>query len=337
MAFDLNITLTGLVVFVPNACANSRAKMVALLVDGRQEDRKALDRQFLRFHKGFVKFPIENISPTNGVEESFGLWYLNRERLFIEVEHLNDDAAVANLFNITQPSLGDPHPETPDQSNRHSFSWVLNLEKASPDFLIEPELLGSSPPKESVLAQVVIDQGTLQTKETTPVVWTYETTLSGKIYNQVFAHEVELLFKDLKSARIRAVSFDSPDKNKYLDLGALQKDGRVKIDIINACERNPLDWDITQRIEADEDTKWYFELLKKASKEKVVDDLRKAHLPVPRPLRPVDKGGAPGSGNCIPSKVQAPVPFSIKDLDGENFECKLGKGEEGVGHGHSFK
>jgi hypothetical protein len=324
MSFDLKVVFTGLMVFVPNGCQNSRARMCALVVDGRQEDRFALDGTQLRPHRAFVRFPIDNLSPTSGAKESFGLWYLDRQRIIFDIESEDDDKpGVAFGVRALSMAAGSVHPEEPSKDDRFSFSWALNLERLSPYFTIDPRLLEASPPEDSVIAQVVIDRGILQTATVTPIVWACDTTLSEQIYNQAFAHEVELVFDSIRAARIRAISFDDPDKVQILDLSSLQRDGRVEISIVNACERNPLQWDITQTPEADVDTKWVFELLDEAGKASVVDRLRKAELPIPRPLRPLTKlGGAPGSGNCIPPFAPRPVYFGVRELDGEDFVCE---------------
>jgi hypothetical protein len=327
MSFNLKFTFTGLIMFVPNACRNSKAQMCALVVDGRQEDRKALDGTSLRPHRAFVKFPVENLSPTKGTNESFGLWYLERERLILELEPIDSKPNEFEIQNMVL-AAGVPHPEEPDvtnEQNRQSFSWALDLERLSPDFRLDPRILEPTPPEETALAHIMISEGKLKTAATTPVVWACDTTLSDQIYNQAFAHVIELVFEGLEEARILSISFDNPDKIKVLDLGNLQRDGRVEVNFVNTCQHNPLQWDITQTSEADIDTKWHFQLLTDEAKQTIVDKLRRAELPVPRPLRPAGPGGAPGSGNCIPPKLRTPVQFTVPELDGRDFNCESDK------------
>src|SRR5215217_6514904 len=92
MSFDLTVVFTGLVGFTENLCVNSKVKMCALLPDADPGRRSIFDNSVMRQHRAFVKFPIDNVSylsrqhDTLPMEESFGIWYLNRSRLYFEIE-----------------------------------------------------------------------------------------------------------------------------------------------------------------------------------------------------------------------------------------------------------
>jgi hypothetical protein len=329
MSFDLTIVFTGLIGFVENSYRNSKARMCGLAIDGEIEKKSTFDSSKLRMHRSFVKFPIDAVSSLSNeidkkpMDETFGLWYLRRDRVLVEITETSDAPFGVNDFYIERMNIPDTgHPKKPADvapEDRDSYTWSLGMGKVFPRFKVDPLLLSAKPPARSVAAQVVIDRGKVRTKSFTRALWGCDTTLSGKKYEQVFAHEIMVSYRSLAAARLVAVSFDTPDRRKYLDLTALQRGGKLEIHVINVCDCNPLQWPNNDDPTPDEDTKWIFELTDPSLHEEIRGSLAGKPLPIPRPIEIIKDGtGAPGSGNCIPPDLSK-APFTFVELDGPNF------------------
>jgi hypothetical protein len=335
MGFDLTVVFTGLVGFVENTCRNSRAQMCALLVDGdrtQQPSISTLDGSTLRTHRAFVKFPISNVSVVSRqihrrpMDQSFGLWYLRRDRIFFEIENDPNAPPGVNDFHIERMEIsGQGHPTKPadvSSEDHNSFTWALDMQKIFPCFEVDPLLLSQTPPLETLAAQVVIDRGKVRTKSFTRAVWDIDSILSGKPYRQVFSHEIMVSYTKLAAARMVAVDFDNRQPRKVLDLTSLERCGSLEVHIINVCSSNPLQWPTNEDPKDDEDSKWNFELASTESREEIRRRLKGGCLPIPRPFEILRDGpGAPGSGNCIPPRLSS-APFSFKEFDGSGFKCE---------------
>jgi hypothetical protein len=305
--------------------------MCCLLLNGDPGRTSSFEPSFLRRHRAFVRFPINDVSILSKqlqkegalMDESLGIWYLRRDRLFFDFEEDPDTSPEVNGFEVSRLAIPPQgHPRTPTNENRDSFTWALDMQKVFPRFSVDKRLLSPTPPERSLAAQVIIDRGKVRTKSTTRAVWDYDPTLSGNHYQQVFAHEIMVRYTKLASARITAVNFDNPTRRKFLDLTSLERGGELEIEIVNTCDVNPLQWpkDDDEPV-PDEDTKWFFELIAPDLQDEIRTRLEGRPLPIPRPVKiPDDNIGAPGSGNCIPPRLTS-TPFSFEELDGAGFMC----------------
>jgi hypothetical protein len=315
MGFNLHVKFTGLVTFVKNADETAYPPMCAVLVDAR-ESRRALDGTILKRHRPFVRYPSREVvgaTRNRGESENQGIWYIDRQRIYFEVF---EDAPPLTLPTLTQQVkvFPDGHPEKPDfneRENKESLSWLFDLKRLFPDFEVDPRVLAPQPDQEAmVAAQVVIDRGILGTGLFTDAVWEMDRVLSGAPYRQVLSHEVKLVYENLREARMVAVSLDDPTAVRYLDLTGLPLNGEeaVEIFVVNACDDNPLQWEVPLTPTADVDSKWYFELLSTAARGKLSRSLGKHELPHPKPVEGFDGSGGPGaqgSHNCIPAQSGA--------------------------------
>src|SRR5688572_29788496 len=100
MSFNLAVVFTGLVGFAENSNINSRSRMCGLLVDGDPEKNSTFDSRPLRRHRAFVRFPIDNVSMGSRDDQSLGVWYLERDRLFFEIEEDKSASLGDNDFAV---------------------------------------------------------------------------------------------------------------------------------------------------------------------------------------------------------------------------------------------
>jgi hypothetical protein len=307
--FELRVVMTGLIVFVRNHAAG-RTRLCALLVDARQ-GRRALDRTVLREHQGVIKIP-----GSRPLE-------LDRQRIFLKLVEEQPNPFGTPGFPLQ--GRGD-RPTEPASGQEDSFHWVLEMSRVFSRFDLDPVLLRRTPPARTVLAQFLIDRGEIVTRrlasERRRTIWRYRHTLDipDGAFQQVFAHEVELILRNLRSASLVLVPFaDGPRIERSL----VPHGGRIEIRIENTCECDlPRD-----QPEPDVDSKWYFELMSAPRKEQALDimRIRNIDLPIPEPILHLPRADAdgiwsarekpqesPGSGNCL--KVRA-ADMDLSDLD----------------------
>jgi hypothetical protein len=262
-----------------------------------------------------MKFPVGLVENSAGVGDSFGVWYLDRERIYFDVE---EDIPTDPRLILKEKKF--PHKEEPDlkdPENRQSLTWMMDMERIFPKFSLHHEALLPAPSKESsVGVQVVIDRGVLASSRFTRAVWNCDQIPPSATYRQVFTHEVELFIGGLKGGKAVAVNFNDPGSRKSLDLAKLpQINGEVAVRIFNVCDKNPLEWLPLPDPEPDQDTKWFFELIEPTGKENLRRFLGTGEVPIPKPYRPFNPGdfGSPGSGNCIVTKLGS-SKFSLPRL-----------------------
>jgi hypothetical protein len=319
--FNLTVVFTGLVGFVENSNSTSKAKMCALLVNGNEPRASSLDGLVMRRHRAFMTFPIGNLSdPTGSPDDSFGLWYLDRDRIFFELAPA-DPSSNFNRFHVTRATVNGPHPETPDaQVDQTSFTWALDMQRVFSGFQVDPLLLQGAPgPADKRLAaQIFFSGGEVLTKKTTRVVWRFEPTLFQGTYQQVFADEIMIQYYNLAAARVVAHSLDPGKLPTVLDLTSLPRDANngLLIEIVNTCDSDPLGWGDDGKPQDDEDTKWIYELAEPGVLRAIKASLQVQSKPVPIPevVRVVSGPGGPGGSNCIPPRL-ASASFTCPELD----------------------
>jgi hypothetical protein len=304
MSFNLRVKFTGLIGFVKNEKEGAYPPWGAILVDG-SVPRRALDGTALCTHRAFVKFPINTVEGSSGISESFGIWYLDQERIYFDVTE--DRRTSPKLIVKDKAYPKKEEPDLKDPESRQSLYWMMDLKKLYPQFRLNPETLGESPSRDACVgAQIAIDRGVLSSRYFTNVVWDCGSSFGKGNYRQVFTHVVNLSMEGLKEARIVAENLYTGSK-RTLDLSSLPitEDG-IDIDFYNVCSKNPLEWPPAPNAESDQDTKWFFEFLLPADRDAVRKILGiERELPMPKPYRAFDTGnfGSPGSGNCLPPRV----------------------------------
>jgi hypothetical protein len=333
MSFNLKIIFSGLVMFVPNAYEESKARLCALLLDGTNlkikdeergiSERQALDgKSKLRFHRAFLRFPCDIVSGNDSAElDDVGIWYLERQRLILKTDP--HEQAINSFEALGQEP--DSAALVPSSEDASSFFCAADMNKVYKDFMVDPRLLLPNPPEGRVMAQFFIDQGTLSNESLTRFIMEYDSTLSDSIYKHAFSHEIALVLKDLEGAKLVAVSFDGSRPPRELDLACLPKkkvpgeNDLVEVYLLNLCTENPLQWNVEGEVVPDIDSKWYYELLSEDDQASLKKILRNGFLPIPRPVQEPEDFAGPGSPNCIPKRTSRAVEFSAPELDSPGY------------------
>jgi hypothetical protein len=299
MAFNVEISFTGICAFIPNQDSTRDVKMCVALPDVRGE--KSLEnpnfvrppassfaRKRLKRHMGFMNFSPADLSAVDAGKVSddlVGTWLLDKHRVVIKAS-------------------GAPNPY-------ENHAPLADLGKVAPGLNVDTDLVSETP--RSVVAQVLIDQGLLNGASNLGS-WTFPTTLSGGSPEaRAIASEVVLSLKDLDKFSLQCTSIIG-DTTKDRTWEFHRNSGTVKIVIANLCDENPLRWPTTkEEAEPDEDFELYYELLFNAfDRFSLQGKLLGLSLPIPFPAT----GAAAGNGqgvNCVPAQT-GPVSYNVDHL-----------------------
>jgi hypothetical protein len=296
--FDVEVRFSGLCAFVPDDELAKAKKLCVVLVNGAGADvynrhHKALDKEFLRVHRGIVRIPCTNLSPVVSLpEEPTVFWYL-RPKTRISFRTQPTAASEGNLMFDLSPT---------QESNSSSFGWVASMEKIlDAPCEIDPDAL-SPMPSEKILAQVLFRGGSVATTNLpTTTEWQYKPNLAATLYDQrYFAHGVSVFFRGVTEASMEVTDFETGQRSSI----PLTPDAKrtALVEISNMCRDNPLEWEgLPDPAVTDDDVRWYYELLDANSTttlQKLLD-LRRVSLPVPVP------GGEGAGPDCSPFSFKA--------------------------------
>jgi hypothetical protein len=284
MAFDCRIKFTGLCAFVPNKPLDqSPDKMCVVLVDGTQADAtpiQAIDGTILRRHRAFLVFDLKNLPgfPPQRPKEGKGVWYLEQQRLTLDLG--GGGQAFSTTFDATIDATPDLTGPSPGQEN--SFSWVANMVKIAPTHAkMNASSVTTTPPAE-VIAQVILDQGTLATSQMEKIRFCFPNTLGPDILRKPLAHEVTLTLTAIPKLIVNATPLAAGGVPVSLELQQAAAGEPIEIEIVNLCEENPLRWPKVSPIpQDDEDFRWYYQLLDAAEQGRVKTEIRGLSLPIP--------------------------------------------------------
>jgi hypothetical protein len=296
--FELTILFSGICSFVTDQPLEGDAKPKELhpvLIDawhtGKVSDYKGMDeKKALVRHGGILQIPSENVF---GLQKPGGqvVWYPKRH-------HLD--------FTFT----GSPVDLTIDSSVK---AHVADMSKIASKFPhVGKSVVGGNPPQE-VLANAVFKKGTLSAipEERN---WLFSDALKvepGQHRVEKMAYILKLVLGNLTEVVMTAVPFTnlgtprngnpgSEEKAQLTVVGAKEND-RVTIKIVNACDDNPLMWQVegSEASDEDPDFKWHYEVLTEQRNEvkKALKDAGDKELPFPKQ----DGGPLGGGRNCFPA------------------------------------
>lgn len=323
----LTIRFTGLCLFVPDKpWSEQPARCCVLLPDLRgPESKKSLENLFtLDPHFGFLRRDTRSGMQDDGlpsVPKSTEVIYLQRKRVWIERSpdsrsplDLKLDAALAASEQIVFETL----------QSRDDMALLANFEKICPGLgSVAPSNLGVSNVPNAVWAQILVDTGRLRAGKLGNTLWQIPGSLrnDGKSIIQPLATEVHWTLPDLNSAVIHLVDIDTGIDELY-QIDFEDSDSEVELTIVNVCKTNPLEWDISTRLEDDEDFVWHYELLDDSNKLEILRRLlrpisgadtadlaavreifanlstRRHSLSLPYPRVLIDPNIAPSGDNC---------------------------------------
>lgn len=299
MSFNVEISFSGICAFVPNQDQDREVKMLVVLPDGRGRPSAIgsgvelatafFSKKEIKRHTGYVSFSPADLSGADRskiADDLTGVWLLDRHRIVLS-------------------SSGASNPYKEDVP-------IADLGEVVPEFGVETSLVGPTP--SGVVAQVLIDQGSLEGVES-PTSWTFPTSFTGGLPEaRAFTHEVILKLNDLEEFALKCTSMDGePAKDRMWQFH--RDSGTVKIVIANLCDDNPLRWPTTKsEVPPDEDFELYYEFLFNAfDKARILGRLKGLRLPIPHPE--VDDAAGAGNGqgvNCVPTKT-SPVSYNSDD------------------------
>ena len=272
MAFDLRITFTGIIGFVPDKPFSGRPSLVtAVVADG--DLNKAADNSPLVRHRAFLKVKERNLSYTPGIGPSGldSIWYLGNREFRLDL-------------------IGDTNPLTIGD-----ISGLPRLEQIAPSYCqIDPNALSGSTPTAKLKARFIIDQGTLESGERQGA-WGFPSILSSAPVKVAdMSNEIVLTLRGLDEAAIVAEPLGEGD-GVSLPLTA-PANTTIDIRVCNLCDNNPLEWENTYDSQPDTDFKWHFELLDPENYPLLRTFVEDLTLPYPFPKGKPNARGA----DCFP-------------------------------------
>jgi len=280
MPFNLEVSFSGLCLFVPNKAGN---KMCVVLPNGEgatpHAKKSSVDPTMLFRHRAFLRFHLKNLKGMPKVpSDSLAVWHLKRRVLKI-------DTITENPFKIT------------------NLKGVLNLPDIAPGYA-EPDRLTVTGDTNKITSRLLIEKGEILAGEPTADAWRVPPTLSGKIVRYpALAKRVILRIEKMKELIISVTKLSGGTDQDPLHLEAPNGE-TVKICIVNFCDNNPLQWEPGLDSVPDIDFKWYFELLPEDKIRALGRELLGLELPVPVP-----EGQPNGRGqNCF-AAVSGTIDF----------------------------
>jgi hypothetical protein len=294
MGFNVEITFTGLCIFVPSSVPGP-VKLCVVLQNANYDKRYALDGSWLKPHTGFVSFNLKDLSGGSQIpSQASVLAFLKGHRLTLdarggEVEDGQFLTTVPNLDVITGGRGG-----------------------------VNPAALSSNASADEVAGQVIIKRGILKAGD--PIDhWVIPSTLDGPgPQPEGLSYEVILTLRGVDSFTILAQKFGTTDPEPWNF--SVASGETLKIKVGNLCGVTACRCTEPGRVpDPDEDFKWHYELLEK---KECLADILKSALPLPIPM-PVKDPPAGQGINCIPALA---APADINTLLNQTVTAGVGAG-----------
>jgi hypothetical protein len=336
MSFKFTVRFAGVSAFVPNRDFDDKPTKICVLMPNGGDPYKGRDTTFaidgntpMRRHFPLLKF---GLSQTVGAQSLAGLaegvWYLNRQRITFELEPAPADpqAALEVRYSSEWDSLQTfPNPPTHEwkhltEERKKELCWLPDLRRIVGSDLAHPDpnLLRPHRPGDKVGTQVILDRGVLTTLERDEMPWSLD-TLDRRAYSRPLATLLALEIEGVNRVAVVATPLDAdpgsdaarPTKLEFLPAA----DGsELTVDLITACEANPLNWLRSQEAEEKElrdlDFLWHYEVLTDAAREKIQRHLASKQSSGPAlslfPHRSNPEGGQGQNNNCVGSR---PAPY----------------------------
>lgn len=285
--FNLELQLTGLCAFVPNAKDLSQAtKLMAVLPNADflhgtgfpPQPPTGLDGKALQRHRGLIRVPLSNLGAPVVADEALAIYHIS---------------AVTRITVVTDPAIA---LTITTGNNDVSFERVADLTKLIPTPNgIDPLAVSATPPA-NILAQVLIDGGVVKTKNLPVTIWDFRPSPPAQPFTDRIGHEVAVTYASVNKAYlVIQQGLGGPQQLQLVP----DSSGQAVVRISNACDDNPLEWDHPPKPQDDSDFRWFYEVLPDASKSSVKQQLAHTDMPVPRPV------SAGGGTDCSPGRFAA--------------------------------
>jgi hypothetical protein len=293
--FDFQASFTGICAVVPDNSDLGKATRAVVVMPGAEPAgprKPALDGAELCPHYASVWSYLDSSGKPTSTPVK--LLSLAQRRLTFVIEEANPGL---NRFQVVSGGAA-------------GVDNLLKLEYAAPDYrLLDPACVDFPPPP-FVQAQAAFARGTLRSVRASNA-WRFPRTLDGDGARHVCAHDAVLELKQLTRLTLVAESFDGKLRQEIHLSPAVGADF-VEVMVSNSC----IDYGTAQPVAnggyalPDEDFRWYYELLPRASQVAIVNLLDGLPLPFPYPIQapappPLMAPGSQvarfaGHGNCWP-------------------------------------
>ncbi|HYH45920.1 MAG TPA: hypothetical protein VEG34_09545, partial [Thermoanaerobaculia bacterium] len=167
MSFDVEVTLSGICAFVPNADPRARDKMAVLLVNalprrddqGVEQEKRASDCTLLKPHFPVLIFNSENLTQTAGLPPTNAkvVWRLDRLEVRFKVES-------PTAFRLVG---GDQTTLALEDRDVEGFDFGPRMADLSPALAqVHPDCFADGPASQELIsARVMVEAGRLKTKD----------------------------------------------------------------------------------------------------------------------------------------------------------------------------
>lgn len=274
MAFDLELTVTGICAFVQNEITSGRHR-VCLAMPSTDIEKNALDDEPLCPHECYIEQGYGFARTKTSIKE---------QRVTFEYREL-DPEANPPLDRLPIATYDDP--------------GLLNLIDTGVDNRTDPSMVSfSRPPSLPVMSQIFLDKGWIDLSDDEGH-WAIAPNDPRGVRA---AHEVIITLRGLETARAVLQPFNYY-LSTYIDLTPSAEISKVALRIVNTCERSVYPRSTsypTRSPRRDRDFKWYYELLKDPGS--IIEGNK--DLQIPRYMSPQLIGG----NNCFPARLE-PASF----------------------------
>lgn len=251
MAFDLELTITGICAFMQNEITSGRYR-VCVVMPSTDTEKNALDDEPLCRHECCIEQGYGFARTKTSIKE---------QRVTFEYQAFESNPPLDRLPIATYDYLG-----------------LLNLKDTGVNNPTDPRMVSfSKPPALPVMAQIFLDNGWLGLSDPEG----HWTIAPGDPHGVLAAHEVIITLRGLERARAILQPFDG-SRPTSVDLTPSTGISTVAVRFVNACARStsyP-----TGGAWRDRDFKWYYELLENPGS--IIRDNEDLQIPrfVPPPL-----------------------------------------------------
>ncbi len=230
MAFNLEVTFSGICAYVPNADDGSKDRICLVMPGG--EGFFALDNECLCPHVSYVE-------SSAGSATSFSRSSLGGYRVRFEIYPKENNNGVVVM---------------PEDIALNKPAELAKMESAIAKPETDPDIVDVDPPR-VVLTQIMLGMGKLSLANYDHK-WRIR-SLEGEYYESYLAHDVILSLKGLDAASLEFEALGGRKGRLPLRLTPSDAGGQVRIKMANSCTYAELNKEPPR----DRDFKWYYNLL----------------------------------------------------------------------------
>jgi hypothetical protein len=323
----LRVTLTGIIGYVPDEDPAGASRMLAVLPNALQGRYTAGDFQSepknrwkrtrddyreLARHFGYVNVPSRSLFEDGLPSRGELVWWLDGERLSFDWEGKSSEL---NVLWDTENAGSERGPGPGNAPGVHELNWLPDMRVIAPGYdRMDPSFTSKSAPLDDVVAQVVMDTGTLGCRLVTNEWLVPKHPLGdGARVRYGFAHQVVWEAGDVgEQVTIVSEPFAKGGANRgAAHRTTIRANGAevVEVFVSNLCGPGPVPWPHRDRSDSDESSRfdrdflWHYELCD--NRDALRQSLNGLQLPIP------ERTSERGSGSNCFGALFAPDKFEI--------------------------